>query len=181
MTNSQKKQLIQQHESPNWTRIKSLVSDGMDWDTAEHVDELERREAVLTQLGAAGELTDAQRDELDTVQSELHDLVGSPNQTYAGTSFAGDGAPAGTAEPELEDEDEDEDDDWMSVESVNEMQAARRTQMSHAVGFLTRYDRTGNDAALRIAIEHAQKATELEDRIDAALLAAIERETTPAP
>lgn len=191
MTNAQKASLIQQYQDPNWSRIKSLVSDGMDWDEAEHVDELERREAVLTQLGAAGELTDSQRDELDTIQSELLDAIGSPHAEYVGVGFtaahdrhvSGDGAAAGAAEPELDDQEEDlaKDEDWMSVDQVNEAQAQRRTEMSHCVDFLDRYGRTGDDASLRIALRHARKAKELEDRIDQALMAAIERQTTPAP
>jgi hypothetical protein len=180
MTNSEKRQLIQQHEDPNWSRIKSLTRDGMDWDTAEEVDRLERREAVLTQLGAAGELTDAQRDELDTVQSELLDLVGSPHTTFVGTSFAdhaGDGAPAGT-EPVHVDEDDQDD---TSVEGTRAMMEKRSTELRLCADFLMDHARIGDDAPLRIAIRHAEKAKELEDRIDAALLAAIKRETVPAP
>jgi hypothetical protein len=180
MTNSQKTTLIQQHSEPNHDRIRDLRAEGYSQQEAEEIDSLERREAVLNELGAAGELTDSQRKELDTVQSELLELVGSPHQTYAGTTFAGDGAPA-EAELDVQDETADEDEDTMSVEDVTEAQAERRTQMRHAVAFLTRYHRTGNDAALRIAIRHAQKATELEDRIDRALMDAARRETTPAP
>jgi hypothetical protein len=180
MTNSQKTQLIQQHDSPNHDRIRDLRSEGYSRQEAEEIDSLERREAVLNELGAAGELTDRHRDELDTVQAQLLELVGSPAVQYAGTTFVGDGAPA-EAEPGVEDETADEDEDTMSVEDVTEAQAERRTQMRHAVAFLTRYERTGDDAALRIAIRHATKATELEDRIDRALVDAARRQTTPAP
>jgi hypothetical protein len=176
MINSKKQDLIQQHSEPNYDRIRDLRSEGYSRREAEEIDSLERREAVLNELGARGELTDSQRDELDNVQSHLHELVGSPHTTYVGTSFAGDGAPA-----RAELEDETTDGDRMSVEDVNDAQAERRAQMQHAVGFLTRYHRTGNDAALRIAIRHAQKATELEDRIDRALVDAARRQTTPAP
>jgi hypothetical protein len=172
MTNSQKAGLVQQHEDPNFARIKSLTRDGMDWETAEEVDRLERREAVLTQLGAAGELTDAQRDELDTVQSELLDLVGSPHTTFVGTSFpdhAGDGAPAGTADPELDAEDDQVE---SSVEGTRTMMEKRSTELRLCADFLMDHKRTGDETPLRIAIRHAERASELEDRIDAALTSA---------
>lgn len=167
MTNSQKASLVQQHEEPNYARIRDLRSEGFSQQEAEEIDSLERREAVLLELGARCEITAAQRDELDTIQSELLDLVGSPHATYAGTTFAGDGAPAGT-EPEVDDGDEDE----TSVKGTRAMMEKRKTELRLCAVFLDRYGRDGDDACLRIALRHAQKATELEDRIDDALMSA---------
>jgi hypothetical protein len=99
MTNSQKASLVQQYSGKNRDRIRDLRSEGYRRQEAEEIDSLERREAILNELGAAGELTADQRDELDTVQSHLHELVGSPHTTYVGTSFpdhAGDGQASGT-------------------------------------------------------------------------------------
>ena len=168
MTNSEKAALVQQYSGPNHERIRSLMDEGYGRQQAEEIDSLERRECVLNELGAAGELTDAQRDELDTVQSQLLELVGSPHATYVGTSFpehAGDGAPAGTEPaPDVEDE--------TSVEGTRAMMNERRAQMSMCAAFLMDHKRTGSDAPLRIAMRHAEKAETLEDRIDAALTGA---------
>jgi hypothetical protein len=183
MTNSQKTQLIQQNESPNWDRIKSLVSDGMDWDEAERIDALERREALLCELGAAGELTSEQKQELDTIQTQLMEAIGSPHVEYAGIGFteahdrnvSGDGAPA-EAEPGVETEQE-----RISLDELTDLREQQRTAERLASSFLTQHAEEGDEMALRIATEYAQTATELEDRIDRALVDAARRETTPAP
>jgi hypothetical protein len=175
MTNSQKASLVQQHDSPNHARIRDLRSEGYSRQEAEEIDSLERREAVLNELGAAGELTDSQRDELDTVQSQLLELVGSPHQTYVGTTFAGDGAPAG-AELDVETEQE-----RISLDELTDLREQQRTAERLACSFLTQHAEDGDEMALRIATEYAEKATELEDRIDRALVDAARRETTPAP
>jgi hypothetical protein len=94
MTNSKKMDLIQQYAEPNHQRIASLAADGHDWTEAEEVDRLERREAVLLELGARGKLNEKERDELDNIQRRLHALVGSENERFVGTSFAGDGLPS---------------------------------------------------------------------------------------
>jgi hypothetical protein len=94
MNNTEKLDLIRQYAEPNQQRIASLAADGHDWTEAEEIDRLERREAVLLELGARGELNDEERDELDNIQHRLHALVGNDNQRFAGTSFAGDGLPS---------------------------------------------------------------------------------------
>jgi hypothetical protein len=94
MINSKKQDLIQQYSEPNQQRIASLAADGHAWTEAGEIDRLERREAVLLELGARGELSNGERKELDDVQHRLHALVGNDNQRFAGTSFAGDGVPS---------------------------------------------------------------------------------------
>lgn len=170
MTNSQKTQLVHQYDEPNTERIRSLLDEGYSRQEAEEIDRLERRECVLNELGAAGDLTDKQRDELDTIQTELLDLVGSPHVTYAGTMFAGDGAPVSDDAAER-----------MSVDDVTEAQVESWAHLRPAVESLDRYRRTGDEASLRIAMRHAEKAEALEDCIDRALTAAVERDSTPAP
>lgn len=95
MNNAQIATLIQKHEDPNYDRIRSLVADGHEWDEAEEIDRLERRESVLLKLGARGELNENRRDELDDVQQRLHAVVGN-GATFVGTSFSGDGEATGT-------------------------------------------------------------------------------------
>jgi hypothetical protein len=174
MTNSEKAALVQQHDSPNWARIKSLVSDGMDWDTAEHVDELERREAVLTQLGAAGELSADQRDELDTIQTELLELVGSPHETFVGTTFVGDGATSGDgAPPALDVEDTTSEPTRMTSDELEDLRDEQRRAQRLACDFLNRHADTGDEAALRIAQRYASEAGRIEERIDDGFVQAI--------
>jgi hypothetical protein len=96
MTNSEKIQLIQQYEHPNSERIESLCSnDHHPWDEAKHIDALERREAVLLELGARGTLDEEQHDELADVQQTLRVLVAN-GARLAGISFDGDGQATGT-------------------------------------------------------------------------------------
>jgi hypothetical protein len=96
MTNAQRTSLIQSHEDPNTERIRSLVADGHTWDEADEIDALERREAVLLERGARGDLGEEERDELADLQQRLHAIVGNENERFAGTSFAGDGQATGT-------------------------------------------------------------------------------------
>jgi hypothetical protein len=96
MTNAQATSLIQSHEDPNTERIRSLVADGHTWDEAGEIDALERREAILLERGARGDLDEEQRDELAGLQQRLHALVGNDNERFAGTSFSGDGQETGT-------------------------------------------------------------------------------------